>query len=84
MFPPGKSARKIWDFEITRFPGIVCRDLGNFFYISKDFRGTDIHHSDIKKCVSANFNFFFCLLKIVFRNSQKLLRQNACEIKILF
>ena len=25
---------------------------------------------------------FFCLLKIVFQNSQNLLRRNACEIKI--
>ena len=58
MFPPGKSAREIWDFEITRFPGIVCRDLGNFFYISKDFRGTDIHHSDIKNALVQILIFF--------------------------
>ena len=28
------------------------------FYISKDFSDTDIHHSDIKKCVNTNFKFF--------------------------
>ena len=38
-------------FGVSKFP--VCRDIyvgmpGYFFYISKDFRSTDIHHSDIK------------------------------------
>ena len=53
----------------------------NFFYISKDFRSTDIHHSDIKKALVQSLNFF-CLLKIIFQNSQIFVRRNIREIKI--
>ena len=44
--------------QIFRFPGNLCRDPRKFFYINKGFSGTDIHHFDIKKCVTANLNFF--------------------------
>ena len=51
----GKSGReiswKIWGFETSRFPGNLCRDPGKFFYISKDFSGTDIYHFDIKNAL---------------------------------
>ena len=57
MFPPGKSGKEIWVLEISRFPGSLCRDPAKCLYISKDFSGTDIYHSDIK-CVS------FALLQI--------------------
>ena len=40
-----------------------------FFYISKDFSGTDIYHSDIKSALLQFLNFF-CSLKIIFQNSQ--------------
>ena len=73
-FPLGKSgqeiSREIWGFELSRSQGNLCRDLGKFFCVSKDFKGTDIYHSDIKKkCVSAEL-IFFCLLKVIFQNSQ--------------
>ena len=73
-------SRKIWDmkfpvsrvlkfsvFEISRYPGNLCRDRGKFFYISKDFRGrpTDIYHSDLKIAL-VQIKTFFCLLKIFF------------------
>ena len=52
MFPPGKSvreiSRQIWGFEISLFPGNLCRDPRNFLYCSKDFRSTDIYHFDTK------------------------------------
>ena len=86
MFPPGKPGReisgKIWGFEISRFSGNLCRDFGKFFYISKDFSGTDIYHCDIKNALMQILNLFFCLLNTIFQNSQNLLRRNACEIKI--
>ena len=55
-------------------------------YIGKDFSGTDVYHSDIKKCVSfalLQINIFLCLLKIIFQNSQNFLRQNASEIEVI-
>ena len=47
VFPPGK-------FGVLKFP--VSREIyvgipGNYFYVGKDFRGTDIHHSDIKNAL---------------------------------
>ena len=51
MFPPGKSGREIWGFEISRFPVNLGGDPGNFLYISKGFRGTNIYHSDIKNAL---------------------------------
>ena len=58
MFPPGKSRQNFGGFKISRFAGSLCRYPGKCLYISKDFSGTDIYHSDIKKCVS------FALLQI--------------------
>ena len=68
MFLPGKLgqeiSRKIWGFEISRFQGNLCRDPGKFFtlvsYASKDFRGADIHHSDIEnaRLVDGGNNFY--------------------------
>ena len=49
MFPPGKSGQKIWGFEISRLPESLCRDPGKYLHNNKDFSGTDIYHSDIKK-----------------------------------
>ena len=44
-FPSGKSGReffrKICGFEVFRFPEKLCWDTGNFFYVIKDFSGTD-------------------------------------------
>ena len=77
MFPPGKSEQEIWGFENFRLPESLCRDPGKCFYISKDFSGTDILSFRHKKCFSLallQFKFFFCLLKIVFQNSQNFLR----------
>ena len=39
------------------------------FYISKDFSGTDIYHSDTKNALepTANVTKIFCLLKTVFK-----------------
>ena len=55
VFTPRKSerefSREIWGFKTFRFPGNLCRDPGNFFYISKDFSGIDIYHSDIKNAL---------------------------------
>ena len=65
---------KVSIFRIVGIPG-------NFLYISKNFRGTDIHHSDIKNALVQIKNFF-CSLKIIFQNSQNFFRRNACEIKI--
>ena len=62
MFPPGKSDQEIWGFKIFRFPGSLCRDPGKCLYISKDFRGTDIYHSDIKNALVLRY----CKLKIFF------------------
>ena len=63
MFPPGKSgqeiSREIGDFEISRFPEDLCRNPEKFFYISKDFSGTDIYQSDIKNALLQIKNFFF-------------------------
>ena len=44
------------------------------FYFSKDFIGTDFCHSDIKSAL-LHIEIFFCLLKHIFQNSQKFLRQ---------
>ena len=49
--------------------------------VYKDFRGTDIHHSDVKNAL-VQILILFCLLKITFQNLQNFLRRNACEIKI--
>ena len=55
VFPPGKSggeiSRKIWGFEISRFPE-------NFLYIIKDFSGNDTHHSDITNALMQILIFF--------------------------
>ena len=59
VFPPKKSGREIWGFEIFRFPVNLIRDPGKFFYISKDFRDTDIYHSDIKNALLQIKNLFF-------------------------
>ena len=75
MLPPGKSGQEIWGFKISRFPGSLCRDPGKCLYISKDFSGTDIHHSYIKNALVLRYcklKIFFCLLKIIFENLQKL------------
>ena len=73
VFLPKKSGRKsyreIWDFETSRFPGNLCRDPGNFFYLSKGFSGTDIYHSDLKNRL-LQIKTFFCSLKILFQNSE--------------
>ena len=64
MFPPEKSGQKIWGFEISRYPGSLCRDPGKCLYISKDFSGTDrpIYHSEIKNAFVLRYyklkNFF--------------------------
>ena len=54
-------------------------------YISENFSGTDIYCSHIKNA-SVILRYcklnFFCLLKIIFQNSQNFFTQNACEIKI--
>ena len=60
MFPPGKSGQEIWTFEISRFPGNLCRDPGKCLYIRKDFSGTDTYHSDIKNALALRY----CKLKI--------------------
>ena len=78
VFPPKKLEREIWGFEISRFPGNLCRDPGNFLYISKNFRGSDIHHSDIK---NALLQIFFSLTKNYFSKLAKFFKRNACEIK---
>ena len=51
VFPPRKSGREIWGFEISYFPVNLCRDPRKFFHISKDFRGTEIYYSDIKNAL---------------------------------
>ena len=48
-------------FGILKF--LVSREIrvgspGIFLYVSKDFRGTDIHHYDIKKRVITKLKFF--------------------------
>ena len=84
MFPPGRSGQEIWGFEVSRFPVSLCRDPGKCLYISKDFSGTDIYHSDIKMLCFAllQIKTFFCLINIIFQNFQNFLRRNACEITI--
>ena len=45
----------------------------SFFYISKDFSGTDIYHSDIKNALVLRYcksKLCFCLKKIIYQNSQ--------------
>ena len=51
VFPPGKSGREFWGFEISRLPANLCQDPAKFFYISKEFSGTDIHHFDVKNAL---------------------------------
>ena len=84
MLPPGKSGQEIWGFEVSRFPVSLCWYPAKCLYISKDFRGTDIYHSDIKMLCFAllQIKTFFCLLKIVFQNLQNFLRRNACDCEI--
>ena len=62
MFPPGKSRQEIRGFEIFRFPGSLCQDLGKCVYISKDFSDTDrpIYHTDIKNALALRY----CKIKI--------------------
>ena len=86
MFPPGKSGQEICGFEISRLPGILCRNPGKCLYISKDFSGTDIYHSDIKNALILRYCklIIFLLTKNYFSKLAKFLRQNACEIKIFF
>ena len=48
-----------WDgkFGILKFPVSweICVGIPeNFSYVSKDFRGNDIHHSDIKNALLQN------------------------------
>ena len=62
MLPPGKSGQEIWGFEISRFPGSLCRDPGKCFCISKDFSDSDIYHSDIKDALVLRY----CKLKVFF------------------
>ena len=60
VFPPKKSgreiSREIWGFEISRFPGNLCRDPGNFFM---GFSGTDIYHFDVKTRACTVEKIFF-------------------------
>ena len=73
MFPPGKSGQEVWGFEISRLKESLCRDSGKFFYISKDFSGTDNYHSDIKNASVLRYCKlkFFLLTKNYFSNLQK-------------
>ena len=75
MLPPKK-------FGVLKFS--VFRDPEKCLHISKDFSSTDIYHSDIKNALVLHYCKlkFFCFIKIIFHNSQKFLRRNACEIKI--
>ena len=61
--------------------GNLCRDPGKFFYVSKDFSGTDIYHSDIKMRY-CRFNFFLFTKSYFSKFEKHFLRQYACEIKI--
>ena len=62
MLAPGKSVQKVWGFKISRFPESLCRDPRKCLYISKDFSGTDIYHSDIKNALVMRY----CKLKLFF------------------
>ena len=62
MFLPEKSGQEIRVFEISRFPGSLCRDPGKCLYMSKDFSGTDIYHSDIKNALVLRY----CKSKLFF------------------
>ena len=46
------------------------------FYINKGFSGTDIYHSDIKKCVTANLKFFLLTTNFFLNLSKKLKNSN--------
>ena len=59
MFPPEKSRQEILGFEISRFPGSLWWDYEKCLYISKDFSGTDIYHSDIINALALRY----CKLK---------------------
>ena len=52
-FFPGvwEISQEIWGVKILRFPGNLCQDLENFFYISKDFGGTNVYHFDAKNAL---------------------------------
>ena len=93
MFPCRKSGREFpGKFGILIFPVSleICIEIPGFFYISKDFSGTDIYYFDIKNALLQIITLqllqlikkFFCLLKIIFQNLRNVLRENACEIKI--
>ena len=73
MFPPGNSVGEIWGFEISRFPGSLCRDPGKCLFISKDFSGTDIYHSDIRNALVLRYCKlkFFLLTKNYFSKLAK-------------
>ena len=49
------------------FPENLCRDPGNFFYISKDFSGTDFYHSEIKNALLQVFETCFASYKLFFK-----------------
>ena len=70
-------------FGVLNFP--VSREIyvgmpENCLCNSKDFRDIDIYHSDTKNALEQILNFFY-FLKVIFQNSQNLLRRNAYEIK---
>ena len=60
MLPPvSRDGKFFGKFGVIKFP--VFQEIyvgipGHFFYISKDFRGTAIYHSDIKM---RWYKFFF-------------------------
>ena len=47
-------------FESSPLLGSLCGDPGKCLYISKDFSGTDIYHSDIKNALVLRY----CKLKL--------------------
>ena len=87
MFLRGKSGRKIsqeiWDFEISRFPGNLCRDPRESFLYFKGFNCTDFYHSEVKMRL-CSVSIFFYSLKIIFQNFLNFLRPNAWEITKFF
>ena len=66
MFHPERSEQEIWGIKIFRFPRSLCRDPEKCLYISKDFSGTDIYHSDIKNALVLRY----CKLKFFFLFSE--------------
>ena len=70
----GTRNLKFWNFP---FPGKFKTGFRKCFYIGKDFSGTDIYHSDIKKYVSSALlfkNFFFFLIKNDFAKFEKIFK----------